>query len=100
MNIIKNSFLATRINQWTKNLLVFLAPLFAFSFETQTLLTSIKAFIAFCLISLSICLAKDLRQKTEVFKKTYRLYQSWKSIKKEMDPDNLFKSDLSIRLKM
>ena len=47
-----------------------------------------------------IYLAKDLRQKPEVFKKTYRSYQSWKSIKKEMDPDNLFKSDLSIRLKM
>jgi len=38
--------------------------------------------------------------KPEIFKKTYRSYQSWKSVKKEMDPDNLFKSDLSIRLKM
>ena len=47
-----------------------------------------------------IYLAKDLRQKPEVFKKTYRSYQTWKSIKKQMDPDNLFKSDLSIRLKM
>ena len=47
-----------------------------------------------------IYLAKDLRQKPEVFKKTYRSYESWKSIKKEMDPNNLFKSDLSIRLKM
>lgn len=59
MNIIKNLFLASRPNQWTKNLLVFLAPLFAFSFETQTLLTSIKAFIAFCLISSSIYLIND-----------------------------------------
>ena len=59
MNIIKNSFLASRPNQWTKNLLVFLAPLFAFSFDTQTLLTSIKAFIAFCLISSSIYLIND-----------------------------------------
>ena len=59
MNIIKNLFLASRPNQWTKNLLVFLSPLFAFSFETQTLLTSIKAFITFCLISSSIYLIND-----------------------------------------
>ena len=59
MNIIKNLFLASRPNQWTKNLLVFLAPLFAFSFETQTLLTAFKAFIAFCLISSSIYLIND-----------------------------------------
>jgi len=59
VNIIKNLFLASRPNQWTKNLLVFLAPLFAFSFDTQTLLTSIKAFIAFCLISSSIYLIND-----------------------------------------
>ena len=59
MSIIKNLFLAGRPNQWTKNLLVFLAPLFAFSFDTQTLLTSITAFIAFCLISSSIYLIND-----------------------------------------
>ena len=63
MNIIKSLFLASRPNQWTKNLLVFLAPLFAFSFETQTLLTSIKAFIAFCLISSSIYLINDCIDK-------------------------------------
>ena len=65
MNIIKNFFLASRPNQWTKNLLVFLAPLFAFSFETQTLLTSIKAFIAFCLISSSIYLINDSIDKNK-----------------------------------
>ena len=59
MSIIKNLFLAGRPNQWTKNLLVFLGPLFAFSFETQTLLTAFKAFIAFCLISSSIYLIND-----------------------------------------
>ena len=63
MNIIKNLFLASRPNQWTKNLLVFLAPLFAFSFETQTLLTSIKAFVVFCLISSSIYLINDCIDK-------------------------------------
>ena len=65
MNIIKNLFLASRPNQWTKNLLVFLAPLFAFSFDTQTLLTSIKAFIAFCLISSSIYLINDSIDKNK-----------------------------------
>ncbi len=65
VNIIKNLFLASRPNQWTKNLLVFLAPLFAFSFETQTLLTSIKAFIAFCLISSSIYLINDSIDKNK-----------------------------------
>ena len=65
MSIIKNLFLASRPNQWTKNLLVFLAPLFAFSFETQTLLTSIKAFIAFCLISSSIYLINDSIDKNK-----------------------------------
>ena len=59
MSRIKNLFLASRPIQWTKNLLVFLAPLFAFSFETPTFLTSIKAFIAFCLISSSIYLIND-----------------------------------------
>ena len=63
MNIIKNLFLASRPNQWTKNLLVFLAPLFSFSFETQTLLTSIKAFVVFCLISSSIYLINDCIDK-------------------------------------
>jgi 4-hydroxybenzoate polyprenyltransferase len=65
VSIIKNLFLASRPNQWTKNLLVFLAPLFAFSFETQTLLTSIKAFIAFCLISSSIYLINDSIDKNK-----------------------------------
>jgi len=65
VNIIKNLFLASRPNQWTKNLLVFLAPLFAFSFETQTLLTSSKAFIAFCLISSSIYLINDSIDKNK-----------------------------------
>ena len=65
MSIIKNLFLASRPNQWTKNLLVFLAPLFAFSFETQTLIASINAFIAFCLISSSIYLINDSIDKNK-----------------------------------
>ena len=65
VNIIRNLFLAIRPNQWTKNILVFLAPLFAFSFETNTLLVSIKAFIAFCLISSSIYLINDSIDKNK-----------------------------------
>ena len=45
-----------------------------------------------------IYLAKDLRQSSEIFKKTYVLYDHWKKIKNQMDPANIFKSDLSIRL--
>ena len=52
------------------------------------------------LIGGKIYLAKDLRQKPEVFKKTYQSYKKWRSIKDEMDPRNLFKSDLSKRLEI
>ena len=47
-----------------------------------------------------IYLAKDSRQTSEMFKKTYLSYQKWKTIKDVMDPDNLFQSDLSKRLRM
>ena len=47
-----------------------------------------------------IYLAKDSRQTSEMFKKTYISYQKWKNTKNEMDPDNLFQSDLSKRLRM
>ena len=47
-----------------------------------------------------IYLAKDSRQTSEMFKKTYRSYNKWKNTKNEMDPDNLFQSDLSKRLRM
>ena len=47
-----------------------------------------------------IYLAKDSRQTSEMFKKTYLSYQKWKTTKDEMDPENLFQSDLSKRLRM
>ena len=47
-----------------------------------------------------IYLAKDSRQSSEMFKKTYSLYPKWRSIKSEIDPDNIFQSDLSKRLKI
>ncbi len=47
-----------------------------------------------------IYLAKDLRQSPEIFKQTYCSYSKWRDIKKEMDPDNIFQSDLSRRLEI
>ena len=45
--------------------MVFLAPLFAFSFETRILIISIKAFISFCLLSSSIYLINDSIDKNQ-----------------------------------
>ncbi len=45
--------------------MVFLAPLFAFSFETQILIVSIKAFLSFCLLSSSIYLINDCIDKNQ-----------------------------------
>ncbi len=50
---------ACRPQQWTKNLLVFAAPLFAFRFEPAVWLPSGAALVAFCLISSAIYLLND-----------------------------------------
>ena len=50
---------ACRPRQWTKNLLVFAAPLFAFSLEPQIWLQAGVALVAFCLISSAIYLFND-----------------------------------------
>ena len=50
---------ACRPNQWIKNLIVFSAPLFSFSIESQIWLCSLNAFVSFCLISSSIYLIND-----------------------------------------
>jgi 4-hydroxybenzoate polyprenyltransferase len=50
---------ACRPRQWTKNLLVFAAPLFAFQFELDIWLKASGALIAFCLISSAIYLLND-----------------------------------------
>ena len=47
-----------------------------------------------------IYLAKDLQTKTLKCLKNLSFISILEINKKEMDPDNLFKSDLSIRLKM
>ena len=52
-------FAACRPRQWTKNLLVFAAPLFAFSFEADVWLPAGGALVAFCLISSAIYLLND-----------------------------------------
>lgn len=45
-------------------------------------------------------LAKDSRQTPNMFRKSYPFYEKWRSIKQEMDPDNIFQSDLSRRLRI
>ncbi|MFI0403133.1 MAG: decaprenyl-phosphate phosphoribosyltransferase [Cyanobium sp.] len=50
---------ACRPRQWTKNLLVYAAPLFAFSFRREIWLASSGALLAFCLISSAIYLLND-----------------------------------------
>ncbi|PSF37905.1 decaprenyl-phosphate phosphoribosyltransferase [Aphanothece hegewaldii CCALA 016] len=51
---------ALRPRQWTKNLIVFAAPLFAFSITWQSFLGSLLAFILFCCISSSFYLLNDI----------------------------------------
>ena len=51
--------IACRPRQWPKNLLVFVAPLFAFRFEAVVWLSAGVAFVAFCLISSAIYLLND-----------------------------------------
>jgi len=53
-------FAVMRPHQWTKNLLVFAAPLFNFSLVGQTLVNSILAFILFCIASSSFYLINDI----------------------------------------
>ena len=47
-----------------------------------------------------IYLAKDSRQSPEILKSTYKKLNEWKAIKEEMDPKNIFCSDLSKRLEI
>mgnify|MGYP001201964897 CR=1 FL=1 len=56
---IKSLIKSIRIKQWTKNLLVFSANIFAFDFNIRTISGTTLAFIAFCLISSAIYLIND-----------------------------------------
>jgi decaprenyl-phosphate phosphoribosyltransferase len=50
---------ACRPRQWTKNLLVFAAPLFSFRFDPQAWQASLGALLVFCLISSAVYLLND-----------------------------------------
>ena len=52
-------FVALRPRQWTKNLIIFAAPLFSFQLELLTLLQSLLACLLFCGISSSFYLIND-----------------------------------------
>jgi 4-hydroxybenzoate polyprenyltransferase len=51
---------ALRPRQWTKNLVVFAAPLFAFSINLQSFLSTLFAFILFCSASSGFYLINDI----------------------------------------
>ena len=52
---------AWRVDQWSKNLVVFSAPLFAFQFSNfQIWIISFYTFLSFCLVSSSIYLINDI----------------------------------------
>lgn len=53
-------FVALRPRQWTKNLVIFAAPLFAFSLNLDSLLNGIVAFGLFCAASSSFYLINDI----------------------------------------
>ena len=53
-------FSAIRPKQWTKNLLVFSAPLFSYSDDKLVWICALTTFIGFCFISSSVYLINDL----------------------------------------
>ena len=63
MNLIKNKIFllkACRPNQWTKNLIIFSAPLFNFKYSSEIWIPSIYTTLCFCLISSAIYLINDV----------------------------------------
>ncbi|MDX2230523.1 MAG: decaprenyl-phosphate phosphoribosyltransferase [Leptolyngbyaceae cyanobacterium bins.349] len=59
-NLLAAHIKALRPRQWTKNLIVFAAPLFAFDITIQSLLGSLLAFVLFCFTSSSFYLINDV----------------------------------------
>lgn len=59
-NLIWAHFKALRPRQWTKNLIVFAAPLFAFELNVHTLVGGLLAFTLFCFASSSFYLLNDI----------------------------------------
>ncbi len=60
MSNLKYTLSACRPKQWTKNLLIYSAPLFAFNFSPEIWVSSTKALVCFCIISSAIYLFNDL----------------------------------------
>jgi 4-hydroxybenzoate polyprenyltransferase len=60
LNLVQIYLRALRAKQWTKNLIVFAAPLFAFELSLKSLWGGILAFILFCAISSSFYLLNDI----------------------------------------
>ncbi|OUC11638.1 MAG: decaprenyl-phosphate phosphoribosyltransferase [Alkalinema sp. CACIAM 70d] len=60
LSLIKSYLLALRPRQWTKNLIVFAAPIFAFRLDSLTLASCSLAFVLFCSISSSFYLINDI----------------------------------------
>lgn len=60
MNLLVAHLKALRPRQWTKNLIVFAAPLFAFEITLQSCLGSLLAFLTFCFTSSSFYLINDV----------------------------------------
>lgn len=58
-SFLKNLTISCRPRQWTKNFLIFAAPLYNFQYEFEIWLNSFIAIIGFCLISSSIYLLND-----------------------------------------
>ncbi|MEB3340311.1 decaprenyl-phosphate phosphoribosyltransferase [Okeania sp.] len=58
---LKTYFMALRPNQWTKNLLVFAAPLFAFQININSFSSTLIAFCLFCIVSSSFYLLNDVK---------------------------------------
>ena len=62
--MIRNILISMRPYQWAKNVLVFAALFFSLSFlDTRAIKLSIGAFIAFCLVSSSVYLLNDIRDR-------------------------------------
>ena len=78
---IKNLILAMRPKQFTKNFLVFSAPLFSFNLNGEIWINAFFSFISFCLVSGSIYLINDsIDYKTDRLHpiKKYRIIASGK----------------------
>jgi decaprenyl-phosphate phosphoribosyltransferase len=59
-SFLQSSLIAMRPRQWTKNLIIFAAVLFAFRLEPEAWISSMVAFSLFCCLSSSFYLLNDV----------------------------------------